>query len=69
MPGCLRHSLSHMLKEVEEAWKFGVRTFVVFPKVRSVHLKRLSECIVRYALQAPRFVRFTLRRSFLRVIL
>ena len=36
MPGCLRHSLPHMLKEVEEAWKFGVRTFVVFPKVRVV---------------------------------
>lgn len=36
MPGCLRHSLPHMLKEVEEAWKFGVRTFVVFPKVRLV---------------------------------
>lgn len=33
MPGCLRHSLPHMLKEIEEAWKFGVRTFVVFPKV------------------------------------
>ncbi|CAM9413552.1 unnamed protein product [Ectocarpus sp. 4 AP-2014] len=33
MPGCLRHSLPHMLKEVEEAWQFGVRTFVVFPKV------------------------------------
>lgn len=36
MPGCLRHSLPHMLKEVEEAWKFGVRTFVVFPKVSPV---------------------------------
>jgi porphobilinogen synthase len=22
-----------MLKEVEEAWRFGVRTFVLFPKV------------------------------------
>jgi porphobilinogen synthase len=33
MPGCLRHSLPHMLKEVEEAWRFGVRTFVLFPKV------------------------------------
>ncbi|CAM9410946.1 unnamed protein product [Ectocarpus sp. 6 AP-2014] len=33
MPGCLRHSLPHMLKEVEEAWQFGVRSFVVFPKV------------------------------------
>lgn len=33
MPGCLRHSLPHMLKEVEEAWRFGVRTFIVFPKV------------------------------------
>lgn len=36
MPGCLRHSLPHMLKEVEEAWKYGVRTFVVFPKVRGI---------------------------------
>ncbi|CAM9541221.1 unnamed protein product [Chrysoparadoxa australica] len=33
MPGCLRHSLGHMLQEVGEAWKYGVRTFIVFPKV------------------------------------
>lgn len=33
MPGCVRHSLPHMLQEIEEAWKFGVRTFIVFPKV------------------------------------
>ena len=33
MPGCLRHSLPHMLEEVEEAWKFGVRTFILFPQV------------------------------------
>ena len=47
MPGCLRHSLPHMLKEVEEAWQFGVRTFVVFPKVtfnkrRSRHILTLD---------------------------
>jgi hypothetical protein len=33
MPGCQRHSLPHMLKEVEDAWRFGVRSFVLFPKV------------------------------------
>ena len=33
MPGCQRHSLSHMLEEVEEAYNYGVRTFVLFPKV------------------------------------
>ncbi|KAG5188291.1 ALA dehydratase [Tribonema minus] len=33
MPGCQRHSLEHMLKECEDAWRFGVRTFVLFPKV------------------------------------
>ncbi|CAN0330769.1 unnamed protein product [Ascophyllum nodosum] len=38
MPGCLRHSLPHMLEEVEEAWKFGVRTFILFPQVPD-HLK------------------------------
>jgi len=33
MPGCLRHSLPHMLEEVKDAWQYGVRTFVLFPKV------------------------------------
>jgi len=41
MPGCLRHSLPHMLKEVEEAWQFGVRTFVVFPKVATHGVRRI----------------------------
>lgn len=33
MPGCERHALDSMLREVSEAWQFGVRTFVLFPKV------------------------------------
>uniref|UniRef100_A0A7S2XYQ0 Delta-aminolevulinic acid dehydratase n=1 Tax=Fibrocapsa japonica TaxID=94617 RepID=A0A7S2XYQ0_9STRA len=33
MPGCERHSLPSMIKEAEAAWKFGVRSFVLFPKV------------------------------------
>ena len=33
MPGCERHSLDHMLVEVEEAMRYGVKTFVLFPKV------------------------------------
>ncbi|GMI16287.1 hypothetical protein TrLO_g11945 [Triparma laevis f. longispina] len=33
MPGCERHSLEHMLVEVEEAMRYGVKTFVLFPKV------------------------------------
>eukprot|EP01040_Poterioochromonas_malhamensis_P007476 gene7476-8064_t len=33
MPDCFRHSLSGMLTEVEEAVKYGVRAFVLFPKV------------------------------------
>ena len=33
MPGCERHSLSHMLEEVGEALQYGVNTFVLFPKV------------------------------------
>lgn len=33
MPGCFRHSLDNMLKEVGEAVSFGVRTFILFPKV------------------------------------
>ncbi len=33
MPGCERHSLDSMLREVGEAYQFGVRTFVLFPKV------------------------------------
>ncbi|RYG68130.1 porphobilinogen synthase [archaeon] len=33
MPGCHRHSLKHMLDEVADAWQYGVRAFVLFPKV------------------------------------
>ena len=33
MPGCERHSLASMLNEVGDAYQFGVRTFVLFPKV------------------------------------
>jgi porphobilinogen synthase len=33
MPGCERHSLDSMIKEVGDAYQFGVRTFVLFPKV------------------------------------
>jgi porphobilinogen synthase len=33
MPGCERHSLQSMLKEVGEAFDEGVKTFVLFPKV------------------------------------
>jgi len=33
MPGCQRHSLRHMVEEAKDAWKFGVRSFVLFPKV------------------------------------
>jgi porphobilinogen synthase len=38
MPGCVRHSLDSMLREVGDAWKYGVKTFVLFPKVPD-HLK------------------------------
>jgi hypothetical protein len=33
MPGCERHSLESMLKEVGESMDVGVQTFVLFPKV------------------------------------
>lgn len=33
MPGCERHSLDSMLREVGEAFSLGVKTFVLFPKV------------------------------------
>lgn len=33
MPGQQRHSLAHMMEEVEEAMQYGVKTFVLFPKV------------------------------------
>ena len=33
MPGCSRHSLDSMLKEVGESIELGVNTFVLFPKV------------------------------------
>lgn len=33
MPGCQRHSLDSMLAEVGDAYQYGVKTFVLFPKV------------------------------------
>lgn len=33
MPGCQRHSLDSMLREVGESMALGVKTFVLFPKV------------------------------------
>jgi hypothetical protein len=33
MPGCERHSLESMLREVGEAYDVGVKSFVLFPKV------------------------------------
>jgi len=33
MPGCERHSLPSMIREVGEAYELGVKTFVLFPKV------------------------------------
>ena len=33
MPGCERHSLASMVAEAKDAWQYGVRSFVVFPKV------------------------------------
>jgi porphobilinogen synthase len=38
MPGCERHSLDSMLREVGESYELGVKTFVLFPKVPD-HLK------------------------------
>ena len=33
MPGTMRHSLKSMVAEAKDAWQYGVRSFVVFPKV------------------------------------
>jgi len=33
MPGCERHSLDSMVAEAKDAWQYGVRSFVIFPKV------------------------------------
>lgn len=33
MPDCNRHGLASMMKEVEESVKYGVKSFVLFPKV------------------------------------
>ena len=33
MPGCVRHSLRSMVEEAGDAMKYGVNTFVLFPKV------------------------------------
>mmetsp|Transcript_39635 Transcript_39635/g.92647 ORF Transcript_39635/g.92647 Transcript_39635/m.92647 type:complete len:395 (-) Transcript_39635:353-1537(-) len=38
MPGCERHSLQSMVAEAKDAWQYGVRSFIVFPKVPD-HLK------------------------------
>ena len=33
MPGCERHSLASMVAEAKDAYQYGVRSFVLFPKV------------------------------------
>lgn len=33
MPGAFRHTLESMMKEVEESIQYGVKTFILFPKV------------------------------------
>tara|TARA_B110001452_G_scaffold8751_1_gene7630 strand:+ start:2733 stop:3653 length:921 start_codon:yes stop_codon:yes gene_type:complete len=33
MPGCERHSLASMVAEAKDAWQYGVRSFILFPKV------------------------------------
>jgi porphobilinogen synthase len=33
MPGCVRHSLDSMMREVGESYELGVKTFILFPKV------------------------------------
>jgi porphobilinogen synthase len=33
MPGCFRHTMKSMMLEVEEAMKYGVGAFILFPKV------------------------------------
>ena len=33
MPGCERHSLESMVAEAKDAWKYGVKSFILFPKV------------------------------------
>jgi len=38
MPGCYRHSLSSMLEEIEESIRYGVKAFILFPKIPD-HLK------------------------------
>ena len=34
MPGCERHSLESMVAEAKDAWKYGVKSFILFPKVK-----------------------------------
>ena len=33
MPGCERHTLDSMLREVGESYELGVKSFVLFPKI------------------------------------
>ena len=51
MPGCFRHSLTTMMLEVEEAMKYGIVSFVLFPKVPD-NLK-VSTSHVSYTSHSP----------------
>jgi len=33
MPGCKRHSLSSMMQEVEDSVRYGIKSFILFPKI------------------------------------
>ena len=43
MPGCFRHSLASMLQEVEESMSYGVKSFILFPKIEDSLKSNLGE--------------------------
>jgi delta-aminolevulinic acid dehydratase/porphobilinogen synthase len=43
MPGCFRHSLDSMMREVEAARKLGVQAFILFPKIPAALKSNMAE--------------------------
>lgn len=63
MPGCERHSLDSMMREIAESRALGVKTFILFPKVPDVLKTNLGEEAFNRNGIVPRAIRM-IKRQF-----
>jgi len=68
MPGCFRHNLETLLKEVEESIQVGIRSFVLFPKVKDKYKNPTADQCYNSEGIVPRAIR-ALKEAFDDIIL